>query len=321
MSLTIGKKEAVGLLRTMVRIRRLEETAAELYGKGIIRGFLHLYNGQEAIAAGIMANLSAEDRILSTYREHGHALARGMKPDVILSELAGKKEGCCGGRGGSMHLFDSSLNFFGGTAIVGGHLPLAVGMALADRKRQRASVTVCIFGEGAAAEGIFQESMNLAALWQVPVLFAMENNRYAMGTALSRSQKSADYETRGKLLGFPTQSIDGMDVESVYSTTSDVIGQIRAKKCPALVVYETYRFRAHSMFDAELYRSKEEVTEWKKKDPIDRWKSRLIAEGMLDEKSWQAMIREAATEMEAAAGSAQSGTAETIETMEDHLHG
>lgn len=314
-------EQARAWLATMVRIRKLEETSAELYGKGIIRGFLHLCNGQEAVATGVMAHLKAEDRVLSTYREHGHALARGMTSAAILAELAGKTTGCCGGRGGSMHLFDPDLNFFGGTAIVGAHLPLAAGMALADLKRNRPGVTVCFLGEGAAAEGVFTETLNLAALWKVRLLFVLENNRYAMGTALDLSQATSDFEKKAMAWGVPARSADGMDIQSMHKAAGEMIDSIRTgATAPMLLVAQTYRFRAHSMFDAELYRTKEEVAEWKKRDPIDSWKLHLLERGWMDEQQWKQIEEQAAQEMRTAADDAQRAGTEAVESLETHVY-
>lgn len=315
------REKSLALLHMMLRIRRLEESAAELYGKGIVRGFLHLYNGQEAIAAGVLPHLQPTDRLWCTYREHGHALARGMTASTILSELAGKREGCCGGRGGSMHLFDVKLNFYGGTAIVGAHLPMAVGMAMADQKSNRNSITACFLGEGAAAEGVFHESMNLATLWKVPVLFILENNRYAMGTALTESQTSTDFSRRVAAYGLSATEVNGMDVEEVWMKTKSLTESMRSQPGPGFLICNTYRFRAHSMFDAEHYRSKEEVNEWKKKDPIITWRQRLVEQGWLDDLTWQQLQAAVDKEMKEASEAAAAGTTESPETLEKHLYG
>ncbi|HVZ57107.1 MAG TPA: pyruvate dehydrogenase (acetyl-transferring) E1 component subunit alpha [Chitinophagaceae bacterium] len=256
------------LLRKMLLIRRFEEKCAELYAKEKIRGFLHLYIGEEAVAVGVMEALSDEDNILSTYREHGHALARGLATRALMAEMYGKVDGCCRGRGGSMHLFDSKRRFFGGNAIVAGHLGMSVGMALAAKKRKLPQITCCFFGDGAAAEGEFHEAMNLAALWQVPLLFVCENNLYAMGTAIRYSHAVSDLTAKGPAYGIPTSRVDGMDVLAVEREAKMAVRKIRDTGGPYFLVCETYRFRAHSMFDAELYRSREEVQEWKKRDPI-----------------------------------------------------
>ena len=207
---------ALGMVRDMLRIRRMEERAAELYGEQKIRGFLHLYIGEEAVATGAIHALQAEDNIVATYREHGHALLRGMPMRTIMAEMFGKREGCSRGRGGSMHLFDAKLRLYGGNAIVAGGLPLAVGLALADKLQEVKRVTACFFGEGAMAEGAFHEALNLAALWRVPALFCCENNLYAMGTALARSESQTDLCAKAASYGVPTTKVDGQDIVAVH---------------------------------------------------------------------------------------------------------
>ncbi|MGE0552822.1 MAG: pyruvate dehydrogenase (acetyl-transferring) E1 component subunit alpha [Gemmatimonadales bacterium] len=273
--------EQVRFLRDMLRIRRLEEKAAELYSAGWIRGFLHLYIGEEAVAVGVVHALGPDDAIVATYREHGQALVRGMSSDAIMAEMYGKVTGCARGRGGSMHLFDRALRFFGGSAIVGGGLPLAVGLALADRMQGRQRVTACFFGDGATAEGVFQESLNLAALWRVPALFCCENNLYAMGTALSRAQAQTDLCVKARAQGVPAEPVDGMDVGAVNDASRAAVARIRAGAGPQFLELRTYRFRAHSMYDPELYRTKAEVEEWKQRDPIPAWRARLEEQGLL----------------------------------------
>ncbi|BDY11750.1 pyruvate dehydrogenase (acetyl-transferring) E1 component subunit alpha [Hydrogenimonas cancrithermarum] len=266
MSLTI--KEAKKLYRDMLLIRRFEEKAAELYTEEKIRGFLHLYIGEEAVATGIMATLKPEDGVVATYREHGHALVKGIEPQKVMAELYGKIDGCSRGRGGSMHLFDKEKNFYGGYAIVGGGLPLAVGIALADKRLGRERVTVCFFGDGAVAEGEFHESLNLAALWNLPVLFVCENNLYGMGTRLELAESEPDIAKKAESYRIESHRVDGMDVLKVHEAARKALSHVRSGKGPVFLECQTYRFRAHSMFDAELYRSKEEVEEWKKKDPL-----------------------------------------------------
>ena len=307
------------MLQQMQLIRRFEERAAEMYTKARIRGFLHLYIGEEAVGAGVMQTLTAEDNVLSTYREHGHALARGMDAGAIMAEMYGVQQGCSKGRGGSMHLFDKATRFFGGNAIVGGHLPMAVGLALADLKLKRAAVTCCFFGEGAAAEGIFHESMNLAALWKVPALFVCENNQYAMGTALRYSHAATDLVRKGEAYGIPSRAVDGMDVRAVMHAADEAVRSIRNGGGPVLLVCETYRFRAHSMFDAELYRGKAEVEHWKQRDPIDRLKHQLMAEGALDEAAWKALEASVEHELQRAIEVAEAGTLEPVDDLLRHI--
>jgi pyruvate dehydrogenase E1 component alpha subunit len=299
----------------MIRIRRFEERCAQLYQAEKIRGFLHLYIGEEAVAVGVMSVLGPEDAVVATYREHGHALARGMDPGSIMAEMYGKVEGCSRGRGGSMHLFDASTRFYGGNAIVGGGLPLAVGLALADRLQGRERVTVVFFGEGAVAEGEFHESMNLAALWNLPVLFCCENNLYAMGTALGRSESQLEITLKAASYQIPAWEVDGMDVVAVQKAARKAVESVRSNGGPHFLEFRTYRFRAHSMFDPELYRSQEEVQEWKERDPIDVLRERLEAEGSLTAEALDAMEARVAEEVEAAVEFAEAGTWEPIEEL------
>ena len=306
---------AVPLLRDMLRIRRLEERAAELYGEGKIRGFLHLYIGEEAVATGALHALEADDAVVATYREHGHALLRGVSMAAIMAEMYGRAEGCCRGRGGSMHLFDAATRFYGGNAIVAGGLPLAVGLALAERLQGGKRLTACFFGDGAMAEGAAAEALNLAALWRLPVLFCCENNLYAMGTALARAQAQTDLAAKAAAFGVPARAVDGMDVVAVQQATRLAAKQVRAGHGPVFLEYQTYRFRAHSMFDPELYRDKAEVEAWRQRDPIKGYRARLIADGLLDAAGVAALEAEAAAEVEAAVAFAEAGTLEPVETL------
>lgn len=260
--------QAENFYRQMLLIRRFEEKCVELYSREKIRGFLHLYIGEEAVAVGVMEALGEDDAVLATYREHGQALARGVSPRSIMAEMYGKLEGCSRGRGGSMHLFDAATRFYGGSAIVGGGLPMAVGMALADKMQKRNRVTVCFFGDGAVAEGEFHESLNMAALWKLPVLFVCENNLYGMGTALERAESETNLSKKAASYRIDARQVDGMEVFAVAQAARIAVESIREGNGPEFIECLTYRFRAHSMYDAELYRSKEEVEEWKKKDPL-----------------------------------------------------
>ena len=266
---------ALDYLRRMKLIRRFEERSAELYAAGEIRGFLHLYVGEEAVAVGVIDALEDEDSIVATYREHGHALARGIEPGRVMAELMGRRDGCSGGRGGSMHVFDAASRFYGGWAIVGGGLPIAAGLALAARMKNEPKVTACFFGEGAVAEGEFHEAMNLAALWRLPVLFCCENNGYAMGTALGRSESQTNLCVKAAAYEIPAWSVDGMDVFDVAETARKAVLSIRAGGGPVFLDLQTYRFRAHSSFDPELYRDKAEVEAWKEKGPVRRLVDRM----------------------------------------------
>ncbi len=303
------------MLRDMVRIRTMEERCAELYTETKIRGFLHLYIGEEAVAVGVIHHLGPDDAVVGTYREHGHALVRGVSANSIMAEMFGRYEGCSKGRGGSMHLFDAATRFYGGNAIVGAGLPLAVGLALADKMQGRKAVTVCFFGEGAMAEGEFHESMNLAALWDLPVLFCCENNLYAMGTALDRSESVIDMALKAAGYAMPSWAVDGMDVDAVWDAAASATGAIRAGGGPQFLEMRTYRFRAHSMFDPERYRDKAEVAHWRERDPIDTFAARLRTEGILDDDTWAEITRDAEAEVDEAVAFAEAGTLEPIDQL------
>jgi len=311
----LTRSHILGLLKSMLRIRRFEEKCAELYTEEKIRGFLHLYIGEEAIAAGAMTVLQPEDAVVATYREHGHALARGISMDAVMAEMFGKQEGCSRGRGGSMHVFDAATRFYGGNAIVGGGLPIAVGLALADKMQKRPRVTACFFGEGAVAEGEFHESMNLAALWQLPVLFICENNLYAMGTALAISESETDIHRKAECYRVKATVVDGMDVVAVEAAIRQAADVIRQGQGPAFLECRTYRFRAHSMFDAQLYRSKAEVEAWKAKCPIARFSNWGLASGAIHAEDIAAIENEVAAEVTRAVGFAESGTWEPAERL------
>ena len=311
---------SVPFLADMLRIRRLEEKCAELYGAGKIRGFLHLYIGEEAVAAGAMRALAPQDNVVATYREHGHALLRGVAMGGIMAEMYGKREGCSRGRGGSMHLFDAATRFYGGNAIVGGGLPLSAGLALACSMKKESRVTACFFGEGAVAEGAFHESMNLAQLWRLPVAFFCENNLYAMGTALARSESQTDLCAKAASYGMATIKVDGMDVVAVHEAARQACAQVREGKGPVFVEFQTYRFRAHSMFDPELYRDKAEVERWKARGPIHTFSARLKAQGDLTEAQFLELDRAAMEEVQRAVDFAEAGTWEPVESLLEHVY-
>lgn len=317
---SIDAKKGLLLLYQLLLIRRFEEKAAEMYTKTKIRGFLHLYIGEEAVAAGVIQALDEDDNVLSTYREHGHAIARGIDPDIIMAEMYGKIEGCSRGRGGSMHLFDVSKKFYGGNAIVCGHLPIAVGMALASKKQKKKNITCCFFGEGAAAEGEFHEAMNLAALWKVPVLFVCENNLYAMGTAIRYSHAVTEIEKKGAAYGIEATAVDGMNVLSVMEAAQTAVEKVRNSEKPYLLVCNTYRFRAHSMFDAELYRDKKEVEEWKKKDPIPQFEQFLLQKKWISENEIAIMEDKIEHKIRIAVDFAEAGTWEPLEQLTKYLY-
>ena len=307
-----ARENSVKLLKDMLRIRRMEEKCAELYGAGLIRGFLHLYIGEEAVATGAMHALQRGDSVVATYREHGHALLKGVPMERIMAEMFGKKEGCSRGRGGSMHLFDAASRFYGGNAIVGGGLPLAVGFGLAAKLRGEERLTACFFGEGAVAEGAFHESMNLAALWKLPVAFFCENNLYAMGTAIERSEAQTDLCTKAAAYGIEAWAVDGMDVVACYEGARRAREKALAGGGPVFVEFRTYRFRAHSMFDPELYRDKAEVEQWKSRGPIHTFTARLKAQGHLTEERFLELDAQVETEVAHAVAFAESGTWEPV---------
>jgi pyruvate dehydrogenase E1 component alpha subunit len=307
---------AYALLSDMVRVRHMEEKCAELYGEAKIRGFLHLYVGEEAVAAGSLRALTPDDAVVATYREHAHALLRGIPMTSIMAEMFGKQEGCSRGRGGSMHLFDATTRFYGGNAIVAGGLPLAVGLGLADAMQHRNRVTACYFGDGAVAEGAFHESLNMAALWQLPVLFCCENNLYAMGTALERAQSQTDLTVKAAAYKVPTLAVDGMDVVACHDAVKQAAEHIRTSGGPYFIEFRTYRFRAHSMFDPELYREKVEVEEWRKRDPIRLFSEKCLKDRILTEADVASIESAADQELSDAVAFAEAGTWESVADLE-----
>jgi pyruvate dehydrogenase E1 component alpha subunit len=303
------------LLSQMIRIRQMEEKAYEMYTKEKIRGFLHLYDGEEAVAVGIIENLDKDDGIVSTYREHGHALIAGVSMNSIMAEMYGKAEGCSGGRGGSMHLYDKDANFFGGSAIVANGLPMAVGLAKAYKMQNRDTIACCFFGEGTVDEGEFHESMNLASLWNLPVLFVCENNFYSMGMPFELAEAETDLVKKANSYKIEGATVDGMDVLAVNDASVKAIQYVREQKKPWFLECRTYRFRAHSMFDPERYRDKAEVKEWKKRDPITTFTNRLKEEGLLNEDELNDIDKRVAEEVEASVKFAEKGTDEPVETL------
>lgn len=311
----LRRSHLLSLLKGMIRIRRFEEKCAELYTLEKIRGFLHLYIGEEAIAVGCNKALRPEDALICTYREHGHALARGVSMAAIMAEMYGKLNGCSRGRGGSMHLFDADTRFYGGNAIVAGGLPLAVGLALADKLQHRNRVTACFFGEGAAAEGEFHESLNLAALWQLPVLFVCENNLYAMGTALQISESEQDIHRKAESYNIESTAVDGMNVVEAEQAAHTACEAIRCDGKPRFLECRTYRFRAHSMFDSQLYRNKEEIEAWQKKGPIVQLVHWLRDYQQFSDEELSALEQEVALEIDQAVAAAEEGELEPIERL------
>jgi pyruvate dehydrogenase E1 component alpha subunit len=300
----------------MVLVRRFEEKCVELYSASKIRGFMHLCIGEEAVAVGTMQALEPDDAIVATYREHGHALVRGVSAGAIMAEMYGKVEGCSRGRGGSMHLFDAATHFYGGNAIVGGGLPLAVGLALADKLTGRERVTACFFGDGAVAEGEFHECMNLAALWNLPVLFCCENNLYAMGTSLSLTESETDLSLKAAAYRMPSWEVDGMDVVAVAHAAREAAAAVRAGAAPHFLELRTYRFRAHSMYDPDRYRDKTEIDAWRHRDPITLLGDQLRASGDLDDAALETIERDIAGEIADAVAFAAASAIEPVEDLE-----
>jgi pyruvate dehydrogenase E1 component alpha subunit len=280
-------------LAAMQLIRRFEERAGEMYARAKIGGFLHLSIGEEATIVGSARALRDEDYLVSTYRSHGDALARGTSPDRVMAELFGKRDGCSKGHGGSMHMFDAQRRFMGGYGIVGGNLPIAAGIALACDQRGTDEVTLCTFGDGATNQGTFGETLNLAALWRLPVVFMVVNNQFGMGTSLSRHSAVTDLQRKGESLGVPGMRCDGMDVLDTHRVVSEALARVRADRHPLLVEAVTYRFRGHSMADPEDYRSKEEVAQWRERDPIPAFGDLLERKGILTPEQREQVDREA----------------------------
>ena len=318
--MSIEREHGLELLRQMLLVRRFEEKCVELYSATKIRGFMHLYIGEEAVAVGAMQALGPDDAIVATYREHGHALVRGVAPGAVMAEMYGKLEGCSRGRGGSMHLFDAASRFYGGNAIVGGGLPLAVGLALADKLVGRRRVTACFFGDGAVAEGEFHECMNLAALWSLPVLFLCENNRYAMGTAIERYESETDLALKAASYEMTAWSVDGMDVLAVEEAAGRAAAEVRDGDRPCFLELRTYRFRAHSMYDPDLYRAKDEIERYKEHDPINALAERLRSDGVLDDADVAALEQSVSEEIAEAIAFADSGTDESVADLERHVY-
>lgn len=306
--------DPIALLRTMMYIRRFEEKAAEMYARGKIRGFLHLYIGQEAVATGAMSALRANDYIVSHYREHGHALARGLDPNRVMAELYGRETGVSGGRGGSMHLFDVKRSFMGGYAIVAGHMPLACGLALGEQYKGTDRIAVNFHGDGAVNEGEFHEALNLAAVWKLPVLFICENNLYGMGTAVRRVSALVEVYKRAEAYGIEAEQVDGMDVLAVREAVERLSAHVRQGQ-PAFLEAMCYRFRGHSMSDTEQYRNKDEIERWRPLDPILQMRRHLLDTGAVTESDLQAMQADADAMAEEAARFADESPNPPIESL------
>lgn len=291
------REKLIEFYRQMVLIRRFEEAAAVNYQRRKIGGFLHLYIGEEAVAVGVMDNLQPQDTIVAHYREHGHALARGSEPDGLMAELFGRSTGVSKGKGGSMHLYDAGRGFLGGYAIVGAHLPIAVGLAMAAKHKGENGISVCFFGDGAVNEGEFHEALNLASVWKTPVLFLCENNLYGMGTHLERSSAVPEVYKRAAAYAVKAERCNGMDIHEMWSAARSAIEYVRGEQKPFLLEAMCYRFRGHSMADPELYREKEEVAQWRLKDPIATLRAELVGSGQATEESLNAIDAEVEAEI------------------------
>ena len=318
---SLKKEKVVDFYRTMQLIRLLEEEAARMYMLGKIRGFLHLYIGEEAIAVGAISSLRPDDYVITHYRDHGHALAKGLDPKAIMAELFGKATGCSKGKGGSMHLFDPSKGFMGGHAIVGGQFPLAVGLALASKYKGEEKVVLCFFGDGALNEGEFHEAMNLASLWKLPMVFFLENNLYGMGSHIDDTNAGGrDVYHMAESYRMPSIQVDGMDVLAVYDTAREAIGRVRSGGGPFFIEALAYRFRGHSISDPAEYRDKSEEEEWKAKDPISNFRQWALAQGILTEGELDALDGEVDREIEEATRFADESPAPPLEALLEDVY-
>ena len=314
------KKTAIAILEKMLLIRHFEERAQEMYMKAKVGGFLHLCIGEEATVVGSVSVLHDNDYLISTYREHGQAIARGTDPKVVMAELFGREDGTSRGRGGSMHLFDIKRRFMGGYGIVGGNLPLAAGMALSSDYLGEDAVTLCMFGDGASNQGTFGETMNIAALWKLPVVFLVINNQYGMGTAIARHSAVTDLSKKAECVGVPGERVDGMDVLAVRECVAEHLRLARENRQPTLVEALTYRFRGHSAADPEVYRTKEEVQEWRKKDPINAYAERLKEEGTIDDKELEKLDQKAIKVVDGAVEFADASPEPALESLYDNVY-
>jgi pyruvate dehydrogenase E1 component alpha subunit len=307
-------------LATMTLIRRFEERAGEMYARAKVGGFLHLSIGEEATIVGSARALRNDDYLISTYRSHGHALVRGTPPENVMAELFGRVDGCSGGRGGSMHMFDLARRFMGGYGIVGGNLPIAAGIALASDLQGTDEVTLCTFGDGASNQGTFGETLNLAALWRLPVVFMVTNNQFGMGTSLRRHSAVTDLQRKGESLGVPGMRCDGMDILDTHAVLSEAVRRVREDRRPVLVEAVTYRFRGHSMADPEQYRTKEEVAQWRTRDPIPAFGELLVKEGMIDDQELARIDAQALELLDAAVAFAEQSPFPAPESLYDDVY-
>jgi pyruvate dehydrogenase E1 component alpha subunit len=316
----MNRDEAFGLYRQMLLIRRFEERCAQLYVEGRIGGFLHLYIGQEAVGVGAMSVMRPDDYLIAYYRDHGYALARGADPRLLLAELCGKFTGISRGKGGSMHFYDVPRGNFGGDGIVGGHLPLAAGIGYGIRLRNTDQVCLCFFGDGAVNEGAFHEALNVSALWDLPVVYIIENNRYGMGTSIDRASSVKDLYQRASAYGIPRREINGMDILAVRNAVTEAVDRARTEKRPTLLEAETYRYRGHSMSDPGKYRTKEEVEEMMKSDPILLWGKRLMEQERFTQADLDVVDREVLARMEDAVAFVESSPDPPRESMYEDVY-
>ncbi len=316
----LSRTQLIDLLRRMMLIRRFEEKAAEMYARQRIAGFLHLYTGEEAVAVGSISAINDDDHIVTHYRDHGHALARGLEPRRLMAELFGRHTGVSRGRGGSMHLFDAGRFFMGGYAIVAGHLPLACGLALANQRLGNDRIVLCIFGDGAVNEGEFHEALNLAAVWKLPVLFLCENNFYGMGTDIRLVSAVIEVYKRAEAYAIPSEQVDGMNVLEMYRATQRAARRVRSGEGPVFLEAITYRFRGHSMADPEFYRGKDEIQHWRALDPIPTFRQRLEKDGVIDEPTFQALEVEIEEVVNEATRFAEESPKPPPEALYQHLY-
>ena len=315
------KSFLINLIRKMLLIRRFEERAAQMYGLRKIGGFCHLYIGQEASGVGAIAAIdTSKDYVYTAYRDHGIAIACGMEPGPLMSELYGKENGCSRGRGGSMHFFDAQRHFMGGNGIVGAHLPLATGTALALRNRRKAGVVLCFFGDGAIHQGSFHESLNMAAIWRLPVLYICENNQYGMGTDFKRVSAVDDFTLLGGSYGITGRQVDGMDVLAVYEAVRGEVERIRMDKKPGLIEIRTYRYKGHSMSDPARYRTREELEAYQKQDPILLLKTQMVNQGLISETDYEKLDTEARSLCTEAVSFAEAGSEPLISSLGENVY-
>ena len=316
----LSKTKLQNMLRQMMLIREFEDKTAEWYARGRIAGFVHLYNGQEACAVGVAAAMEPDDVLMSHYRDHGHSLAKGAGVKEAMAELFGKTTGLARGKGGSMHFFDYKAGHWGGYAIVGGHLPLAVGVGFAFKYKNESRIAAVIMGDGTTPNGYFHESLNFAKLWNVPIVFIVENNQYGMGTALHVHSAVTAMTDKTCAYDIPSERVDGMDVMAVYEAMSRAAEHARSGEGPYFLELATYRFRGHSMADPQRYRDKEEVSEWMHRDPIVAFRSKLIEEGALSERTARKLEEDVKAEVEEAVRFAEASPAPPIEALFENIY-